>query len=93
MSAIYRNRLRFAFVNFEAQIANELADQFGTTKWPTLLVENQFATPDDDSESHHIYDGKMKLQDLVDFIDTFALSEDQKKEERVISSKTQTTIN
>ncbi len=50
-------------------------------------------TPDDDSETHHIYDGKMKLQDLVDFIEPFALKADQKKEERVIDSKTQTTIN
>ena len=36
----YRNRVRFAFVNIEGVVAQELADEFGVTKWPTLLVQN-----------------------------------------------------
>ena len=35
----------------------------------------------------------MKLNELIDFIQPFALAEDQAKEERVIESKSQTTIN
>jgi len=56
-------------------------------------VQNQFATPDDDSETHHIYSGKMKLNELIDFVAPFALSASDKKEERVISSKTATSMN
>lgn len=40
LSATFRNRLRFAFVNMEASVAGELSDEFATTKWPTLLVQN-----------------------------------------------------
>ena len=87
LSATFRNRLRFAFVNMEASVAGELADEFGTTKWPTLLVQNQFATGDDDSEAHQIFDGKMKLNELIDFVTPFALSDDNKMEDRVIRSK------
>ena len=35
----------------------------------------------------------MKLNELIDFVAPFALPEDEKKEERVISSKSQTTVN
>ena len=35
----------------------------------------------------------MKLNELIDFVQPFALTEDQAKEERVIESKSQTTIN
>ena len=46
LSTNYRNRLRFAFVNIEAVVAKELATEFDVSNWPTLLVQNQFATPD-----------------------------------------------
>ena len=35
----------------------------------------------------------MKLSEMIDFIEEYALPEDQKKEERVIESKSQTSIN
>ena len=35
----------------------------------------------------------MKLSELFDFIEEYALPEDEKKEERVIESKSQTSIN
>jgi len=35
----------------------------------------------------------MKLGELSDFVATYALSESEKKEERVIESKSQTTMN
>ena len=89
----YRNRVRFAFVNIESSVAKEVAEEFGVTKYPTLLVQNQFATADDSSESHFVFDGKMKLQELLDFVEPYALPEDQKKDERVIKSKSQTTVN
>ena len=40
-----------------------------------------------------MYDGKMKLDGLIDFVDSYALPEDQKKEERVIASKGQAGVN
>ena len=89
LSATFRNRLRFAFVNVEASVSAELAGDYGVEKWPTLLVENGA----EDGESHAIFGGKMKLNELIDFVAPFALPEDQKKEERVISSKSQTTVN
>ena len=33
LAAHYRNRLRFAFVPAEAQVAAELTDKFGVEKW------------------------------------------------------------
>jgi hypothetical protein len=89
LSAHFRNQLRFAFVNVEAVYASTLADQFETTKWPTLLVANESG----DGEGHLVYDGKMKLNELIEFLEPQALPADQKKEERVISSKSQTTVN
>jgi hypothetical protein len=56
-------------------------------------VQNQFVTADDDSDKHHVFSGKMKLEELVDFVVPFALAEADKKEERVIKSKSQTSIN
>ena len=88
LSAQFRNRLRFAFVNVEATVSAELAERYGVEKWPTLLIES-----DVDGDEHAVYDGKMKLNELVDFVEPFALSESEKKEERVISSKSQTTVN
>ncbi len=35
----------------------------------------------------------MKLPELIEFCEPFALAVDQKKEERVISSKSQTSVN
>ena len=35
----------------------------------------------------------MKLDALIDFVEGYALPEDQKKEERVIASKGQTGVN
>ena len=85
LAAHYRNRLRFAFVPAEAQAAAELAEKFGVEKWPTLLVNGP--------AGHSLYGGKMKLDGLIDFVDSFALPEDQKKEERVIASKGQAGVN
>ena len=79
LAAHYRNRIRFAFVPLEAKVSKELAEKFDVKKWPTLLVHN--------SEGHFLYDGKMKLNELFDFAEGYALPEDQKKEERVIESK------
>ena len=94
LAANFRNRLRFAFVNVESSASADLAKDFDVEKWPTLLVQNQFATPDTDGgDKHHVFDGKMKLPELIQFVEPFALAEDQKKEERVISSKSQTTVN
>ena len=71
-----------------------MGKDFGVGKWPTLLVQNQFATADSDGDdAHHVFSGKMKLNELIDFVAPFALSEDDKKEERVISSKTRTSMN
>lgn len=93
LSSEFRNRLRFAFVNIESQIAGDLSTEFGIKEWPTLLVQNQFVTPDDDSDSHHVFSGKMKLNELIDFVAPFALSESEKKAEKVIKSKSQTSMN
>jgi len=38
LSQNFRNRLRFAFVNTESIVANDLATEFGVSDWPTLLV-------------------------------------------------------
>ena len=35
----------------------------------------------------------MKLNELIDFVAPFALAKDEKKEEKVISSKTRTSMN
>lgn len=71
-----------------------MAKDFGIKKWPSLIVQNQFATPDDDSsEGHHVFSGKMKLAEIIDFVTPFALSENEKKDEKVISSKTRTSMN
>ena len=85
LAAHYRNRARFAFVPAEAQAAADLAKKYGVEKWPTLLV--------DGPEGHFLYAGKMKLDGLIDFVDGYALPEDQKKEERVIASKSQAGVN
>ena len=85
LAAHYRNRVRFAFVPAEAQAAAELAEKFEVEKWPTLLAHNP--------EGHFLYGGKMKLDALIEFVEGYALPEDQKKEERVIASKGQTSVN
>ena len=41
----------------------------------------------DETEFHHEYHGKMKLEELVEFARPFALSQEDKKQERVIDSK------
>jgi hypothetical protein len=86
LSAIYRNRLRFAFVNIESQAAGDIAKEYEVSKWPTLMVFNELVE-DDDSEDHDRFGGKMKLKELKDFVEKFALAESDKKEERVIKSK------
>ena len=83
LSSTFRNRLRFAFVNVEASVSADLASDFGVEKWPTLLVENG----GDEEGTHAIFSGKMKLNELVDFVTPHALAESEKKEERVIASK------
>ena len=70
LSATFRNRLRFAFVNVEASVSAELAGDFSVEKWPTLLVENGAG-----EDGHAIFDGKMKLNELVEFVAPFALEE------------------
>ena len=85
LAAHYRNRVRFAFVAAEAQAAAELAEKFGVKKWPTLIITGV--------KGHLVYDGKMKLDGLIEFVEGHALPEDQKKEERVIASKGQAGVN
>lgn len=88
LSAQFRNRVRFAFVNVEASVSAEVAADFGVEKWPTLLVESA-----GEDGGHDLYSGKMKLNELVEFVAPHALSDAEKKEERVIESKSQTTVN
>ena len=85
VAAHYRNRARFAFVPLEAKVNKELTDIFEIETWPTLLVYNP--------NGHFVYDGKMKLSELIDFVEDYALPEDKKATERVISSKSQTSMN
>lgn len=85
LAAHYRNRVRFAFVPAEAQAAAELAENFGVKKWPTLIITGV--------KGHLVFDGKMKLDALIEFVQGHALPEDQKKEERVIASKGQAGVN
>ena len=49
-------------------------------------------TPDDDSDSHHIFSGKMNLQKMIEFVKPFALPENEKKTERIIVSKEKTSM-
>lgn len=87
LAANFRNRVRFGFTNPEASVSGELASQFDVSKWPTLLIAGETG------ENHIVFDGKMKLNELIDFVTPYALPADQAKEERVISSKQQTTVN
>lgn len=91
LSAKYRNRLRFAFVNAESQVSGSLSKHFEVDKFPTLLIQNPKADLDE-TEFHQIYDGKMKLDQLDKFIQPYALSPEEKKADRVIDSKEQTTM-
>ena len=81
----FRNRLRFAFVQAESDIRVEISEKFGIEKWPTLLIETV-------EGERIVYDGKMKLPALNEFVTPYALSVDQKKEERVLGSKAQSTV-
>jgi len=56
------------------------------------MVFNELVA-DDDTEDHDRFKGNMKLRELKDFVDKFALGENEKKEERVIKSKQDTTMN
>ena len=85
LAAHYRNRVRFAFVAAEAQAAAELAENFGVKKWPTLIITGV--------KGQLVFDGKMKLDALIECVQGHALPEDQKKEERVIASKGQAGVN
>lgn len=69
----------------ESDIRIEISEKFGIEKWPTLLIETT------DGEKI-VYDGKMKLPALNEFVTPYALSPDQKKEERVLGSKAQSTV-
>ena len=91
LSAKYRNRLRFAFVNVESQVSTQLAKNFEVEKFPTLLIQNSKADLDE-TEFHQIYNGKMKLDLITNFVDPYALSPENKKEDRVIDSKQQTAM-
>ena len=86
LASNFYNRLRFAFINVESEIGAPLGEEFEIEKWPTLLVH----TTEGDKV---IYDGKMKLPALKEFVAPHALAEGEEKEERVIGSKTQTTLN
>lgn len=87
LSTHFRNRLRFGFTNPEASVSGELANEFGASKWPTLLIANT------NGDEHLIYDGKMSLHELISFVEPYALSVDQAKGEYVIQSKKQTSVN
>ena len=47
LSAKYRNRLRFAFVNAESQVSGSLSKHFEVDKFPTLLIQNPKADLDE----------------------------------------------
>lgn len=47
----------------------------------------------DNSDEVAIYDGRMKLRDIVEFVEPFALPKEHAKPERVISSTGQASIN
>ena len=76
----FQNRLRFAFVQAESDIRVEISEKFGIEKWPTLLIETV------DGEKI-VYDGKMKLPAINEFVEPYALSPENKKEDRVLGSK------
>ena len=52
----------------ESSIGTTLAKEKDVSKWPTLMVETA-------EGEQHIYDGKMKLPELVEFVKPFALEE------------------
>ena len=60
LSAVYRNRLRFAFVNIESQVSGDIAKEYDINKWPTLMVFND-KVAEDDTEDHERFKGNMKL--------------------------------
>lgn len=84
----FRNRVRFGFTNPESAVSADLSREFSTEKWPTLLI----STGGEDG-SPLLYEGKMKLHELIEFVEPHALTLEQAKDERVISSKEQTTVN
>jgi hypothetical protein len=59
-------------VNVESVNSKSLSEEFGTEKWPTLLIANESG----DGEGHTVFDGKMKLNELIDFVEPIALSKD-----------------
>ena len=69
----------------ESDIRVEISEKFGIEKWPTLLIETT------DGEKI-VYDGKMKLPAINEFVEPYALSPENKKEDRVLGSKAQSTV-
>ena len=69
----------------ESDIRVEISEKFGIEKWPTLLIETI------DGEKI-VYDGKMKLPAINEFVEPYALSPENKREDRVLGSKAQSTV-
>lgn len=84
LAANFNNRLRFAIVKKQHAIWESIARDFQVDKWPTLLVHMQHGA---ETATNVVYDGKLKLPELKEFVSQYALSADEKKEDYAISSK------
>lgn len=85
--------MRFAFVQDDKanKVSTQLIDEFSVEKFPTLLMlapmEREIEV-ENDLVSHQyqilVYDGKMKLPEIVEWVKPYALSETKKKAEQNI---------
>jgi len=73
--------VRFAFIQKDAPCAKNLIADFKISKYPTLVLKK-------DSKSSPItFKNKLRLEDMREFVNAYALSPEMAKEERIISSQ------